>query len=42
MSKNSQKGISFSAFGEFQPLDPADGPVAYALNRRIELRLDQR
>jgi chemotaxis protein MotB len=34
--------LAATGFGEFQPLDPTDGPAAYALNRRIELRLDQR
>lgn len=31
-----------AGFGEFQPIDPADTPEAYARNRRIELRLDAR
>lgn len=34
--------LAAAGFGEFQPLDPADTPEAYARNRRIELRLDAR
>jgi chemotaxis protein MotB len=34
--------LAATAFGEFQPLDPADTPEAYARNRRIELRLTDR
>jgi chemotaxis protein MotB len=34
--------LAAAGFGEFQPLDPADNDAAYAKNRRIELRLDQR
>ncbi len=34
--------LAAAGFGEFQPLDPADNEAAYAKNRRIELRLDQR
>lgn len=31
--------LAATGFGEFQPLDPSDGPAGYARNRRIELRL---
>ncbi|WP_240048253.1 peptidoglycan -binding protein [Crenalkalicoccus roseus] len=34
--------VAAAAFGEHQPLDPADTPEAYARNRRIELRLTDR
>jgi chemotaxis protein MotB len=34
--------LAATGFGEFQPLDKADTPVAYAKNRRIELRLTDR
>lgn len=34
--------LAAGGFGEYQPLDPADTEEAYRLNRRIELRLDQR
>jgi len=34
--------VAAAAFGENQPLDPADTPEAYARNRRIELRLTDR
>ncbi|MGE5546257.1 MAG: peptidoglycan -binding protein [Solirubrobacterales bacterium] len=34
--------LAAAGFGEFQPLDPANGEEAWAKNRRIELRLDQR
>ena len=34
--------LAAAGFGEFQPLDAADTEAAYARNRRIELRLDQR
>ncbi len=34
--------LAAAAFGEYQPLDPADTPEAYAKNRRIELRLTDR
>ncbi len=34
--------LAATGFGEFQPLDPADTPAAYAKNRRIELRLTDR
>ncbi len=34
--------LAAAGFGEFQPLDQADNDAAYAKNRRIELRLDQR
>ena len=41
------KGISpqhlvAAGFGEFQPLDPADGEEAFSRNRRIELKLTER
>lgn len=34
--------LAAGGFGEYQPLDTADTDEAYRLNRRIELRLDQR
>jgi len=34
--------LAAAGFGEYHPLDPADTPFAYARNRRIEMRLDQR
>jgi chemotaxis protein MotB len=34
--------LAATAFGDNQPLDPADTPDAYAKNRRIELRLTDR
>ena len=34
--------VAATAFGDNQPLDPADTPEAYARNRRIELRLTDR
>ncbi|MDT7950413.1 MAG: peptidoglycan -binding protein [Acetobacteraceae bacterium] len=34
--------LAATGFGEYQPLDPADTPAAYARNRRIELRLTDR
>jgi chemotaxis protein MotB len=34
--------LAATGFGEFQPLDPADTPAAYAKNRRIEIRLTDR
>jgi chemotaxis protein MotB len=34
--------LAATGFGEFQPLDPADTPAAYARNRRIEIRLTDR
>ncbi|WP_421995750.1 peptidoglycan -binding protein [Roseococcus sp.] len=34
--------VAAAAFGEHQPIDPADTPEAYARNRRIELRLTDR
>ncbi|HUC63172.1 MAG TPA: peptidoglycan -binding protein [Alphaproteobacteria bacterium] len=33
--------LSAAGFGEYQPIDPADTPAAYAKNRRIELKLTQ-
>ncbi len=34
--------LAATGFGEFQPLDPADTPEAYARNRRIELKFTER
>jgi chemotaxis protein MotB len=34
--------LAAAGFGEFQPIDPAATPAAYAKNRRIELRLTDR
>ncbi|OAN45593.1 flagellar motor protein MotB [Paramagnetospirillum marisnigri] len=34
--------LAAAGFGEFQPLDPADTDAAFARNRRIEIRFDQR
>ncbi len=34
--------LAATGFGEFQPLDNADSPAAYARNRRIEIRLTDR
>jgi chemotaxis protein MotB len=34
--------LAATGFGEFQPLDPSGGDEAFARNRRIELKLDQR
>ncbi len=34
--------LAAAGFGEYQPLDTADTPAAYARNRRIELRLTDR
>jgi chemotaxis protein MotB len=34
--------LAATGFAEFQPLDNADTPEAYAKNRRIELRLTDR
>lgn len=34
--------LSANGFGQFQPLDPADTPAAYAKNRRIEIQLTNR
>ena len=34
--------LSANGFGQFQPLDPADTPEAYAKNRRIEIQLTNR
>ena len=34
--------LAATAFADFQPLDPADTPEAFAKNRRIELRLTDR
>jgi chemotaxis protein MotB len=34
--------LSANGFGEFQPLDSADTPQAYARNRRIEIQLTNR
>jgi chemotaxis protein MotB len=34
--------LAATGFGEFQPLDTADSEAAWAKNRRIEIRFDQR
>ncbi|HYZ63153.1 MAG TPA: peptidoglycan-binding protein, partial [Acetobacteraceae bacterium] len=34
--------LAATGFGEYQPLDSAETPAAYARNRRIELRLTDR
>ncbi len=34
--------LAATGFGEFQPLEPGNGEDAFARNRRIELKLDQR
>ena len=34
--------LAANGFGQFQPLDPRDGPEAFAKNRRIELQLTNR
>jgi len=34
--------LSANGFGQFQPLDPADTPEAFARNRRIEIQLTNR
>jgi chemotaxis protein MotB len=34
--------LAAAGFGEFQPIDKGNDPVALAKNRRIEIRLDQR
>ena len=34
--------LAATAFAQYQPLDPAQTPEAYAKNRRIELRLTER
>ncbi len=34
--------LAATGFADFQPIDPADTPEAYAKNRRIELRLTDR
>ncbi|MBV1704249.1 MAG: peptidoglycan -binding protein [Hyphomicrobiales bacterium] len=34
--------LAAAGFGEFQPLDPADTPDAFAKNRRIELKLTEK
>ena len=34
--------LAATGFGEFQPLDDRDNPLAYRRNRRIELKLTQR
>ena len=34
--------LAATGFADFQPLDPADTPEAYAKNRRIEIRLTDR
>lgn len=37
-----QERLAAAGFGEFQPIDKGDSPVALSKNRRIEIRLDQR
>ena len=34
--------LAATGFGEYQPLDPSRGEDAFARNRRIEMKLDQR
>jgi len=34
--------LAATGFGEFQPIDPGDGPEALARNRRIELKFTER
>ncbi|WP_386068483.1 hypothetical protein ACFJIW_01655 [Tahibacter sp. UC22_41] len=34
--------LSANGFGQFQPLDPAQTPDAFARNRRIEIQLTNR
>jgi len=34
--------LAATGFADYQPLDTADTPEAYAKNRRIELRLTDR
>jgi chemotaxis protein MotB len=34
--------LAANGFGEFRPLDPADTPAAYTINRRIEIQLTNR
>ncbi|MGH7088396.1 MAG: OmpA family protein, partial [Stellaceae bacterium] len=34
--------LSAAGYGEYDPIDPADTPEAYAKNRRIELKLTER
>jgi chemotaxis protein MotB len=34
--------LAAAAFGEYQPVDPNDSDAAYARNRRIEIKFDQR
>jgi len=34
--------LAANGFGEFQPIDPANTPAAYATNRRIELKFTER
>ncbi|WP_036259780.1 peptidoglycan -binding protein [Methylocapsa aurea] len=38
----SPQRLAAAGFGEFQPLDPADGEDAYRRNRRIELKITER
>lgn len=37
-----QDHLAAAGFGEFQPVDAANTPDAYAKNRRIEIRMDQK
>ena len=34
--------LAANGFGEFRPLDPAETPAAYSINRRIEIQLTNR
>jgi chemotaxis protein MotB len=34
--------LSAAGYGEYEPIDPADTPEAYAKNRRIEIKLTER
>ena len=34
--------LAATGFGEYQPVDPGDGPEALARNRRIELKFTER
>ncbi|MGD8430313.1 MAG: peptidoglycan -binding protein, partial [Ectothiorhodospiraceae bacterium] len=38
----SPRHLAAAGFGEYQPIDPADTPEAYARNRRIEFKLTSR
>ena len=34
--------LAAKGMGEYQPIEPADGPEAYRRNRRIEIRITSR